>query len=286
MSQTIHHRLHILEAADWKDGVITLLNPDSPYRPWRYTFGEARPGDSAMLILGTDPVSAVTVLARVGDEGGLGGSMMNLRQYRADLVDLATLAMVLNLPDAFTSWRLDEDAAERAILTLHESRVYGKPSYQWGHSSVIAARNLLRFRGYCHGCEDPIDLEGEDARDNVHVHTVDPLARPEPHSPIRTPDSSGNRRPYMASLRERATDWPALLCRFCHHGMRDGGFTSFVEYRFAQHPECPSCGAGRTRRIWYGLPDDPESWGPWLDIGGCCRKDEEWRCTVCSHRWL
>ncbi len=266
--------------------MITLLNPDSPYRPWRYTFGEARPGDSAMLILGTDPVSAVTVLARVGDEGGLGGSMMNLRQYRADLVDLATLAMVLNLPDAFTSWRLDEDAAERAILTLHESRVYGKPSYQWGHSSVIAARNLLRFRGYCHGCEDPIDLEGEDARDNVHVHTVDPLARPEPHSPIRTPDSSGNRRPYMASLRERATDWPALLCRFCHHGMRDGGFTSFVEYRFAQHPECPSCGAGRTRRIWYGLPDDPESWGPWLDIGGCCRKDEEWRCTVCSHRWL
>ena len=127
MSQTIHHRLHILEAADWKDGVITLLNPDSPYRPWRYAFGEARPGDYAMLVLGTDPVSVVTVLARIGDEGGLDGSMLDLRRYRADLVDLATLAMVLDLPDAFTSWRLDDDDAERVILALHESRVYGKP---------------------------------------------------------------------------------------------------------------------------------------------------------------
>lgn len=43
MAQTIHHRLHILEAADWMDGVITLLEPRSPYRPWRYAFGSPGP---------------------------------------------------------------------------------------------------------------------------------------------------------------------------------------------------------------------------------------------------
>lgn len=123
MSQTIHHRLHILEAADWKDGIITLLEPRSPYQPWRYAFGESRPGDYAIVVLGTDPVSVVTRLARIDHEGGLGGAVLGL--HGADLVDLATLAMVLDLSDAFVSWRLDDDDAERVILAIHESPVYG-----------------------------------------------------------------------------------------------------------------------------------------------------------------
>lgn len=286
MPQAIHHRLHILEAADWRDGVITLLNPDSPYRPWRYAFGEARPGDYAMLVLGTDPVSVVTVLARIGDEGGLDGSLLDTCRYRADVVDLTTMATLLDLPDAFTTWRLDDDEAERAILALHESRVPGAPLNRWGDSSLIAARNLLRFNGYCDGCGDPIDLAGADARGNVHIHTVDPLPRPEPWSPIRTPDEPGRPRPHLASLRESATDWPAIICRLCHHGMRDGGFTSFVDFRFAQHPECPRCGGARTQSIGYGMPADPESWGPWLHMGGCCVKDEKWHCAPCRHTWL
>ena len=146
MPQTIHHRLHILEAADWKAGVITLLEPRSPYRPWRYAFGEARPGDYAILVLGTDPASVLTVLARVGDEGGLSGALVN-RGYSADVVDLTTLAMMLDLGDsAFSSWRIDDDDAERVILALHESPVYGEPCYRWGHSSTVAARNLLSSR--------------------------------------------------------------------------------------------------------------------------------------------
>lgn len=285
MSQTIHHRLHILEAVDWKDGVITLLNPDSPYRPWRYAFGEARPGDYALLVLGTDPVSVLTVLARVGDDGGL-GSVLDTWRYRADVVDLTTLAMLLDLPDAFTTWRLDDDDAERAILALHESPIHGAPSYRWGHSSLIAARNLLRFRGYCDGCGDPINVGDADARDNVHVHTVDPLPRPEPWSPIRTPGESSRTRPHWASLRESAADWPAILCRFCRHGMRDGGFTSFVDFQFTQNPECPRCGGGRTQSIGYGMPADPESWGPWLHMGGCVLKDEKWHCALCDNKWL
>lgn len=285
MPQAIHHRLHILEAADWKDGVITLLEPGSRYRPWRYAFGEARPGDYAMLVLGTDPVSVLTVLARIGDEGGLSGASVGTWRYGADLVDLTTLAMLLDLPDAFTGWRLDDDDAERVIHALHESRVHGQPFYRWGHSSLIAARNLLQFAGSCDGCGDPIDLRGVAARDNVHVHTVDSLPRQEPWSPIRASGQSGSPRPHMVSLRESATDWPAVLCRFCRHEMRQGDFSSFVDFRFARNPQCPRCGGARSQNIAYGMPADPESWGPWLHIGGCCLKEEKWHCAQCDHQW-
>lgn len=204
MSQTVHHRLHILEAADWKDGIITLLDPRSPYRPWRYAFGESRPGDYALVVLGTDPVSVVTRLARIDHEGGLGGAVLN--PCGVDLVDLATLAMVLDLSDAFVSWHLDDDDAERVILAIHESPVYGGPENRWGHSSVAAARNLLKFDGDCHGCGVPIDLSEADARDLVHIHTVDPLLRWHPDSPIRSADSAPVRGPFRAAVRAVATD--------------------------------------------------------------------------------
>lgn len=285
MSQTIHHRLHILEAADWKAGVIMLLEPRSPYRPWRYAFGEARPGDYAILVLGTDPASVLTVLARVGDEGGLSGALVN-RGYSADVVDLTTLAMMLDLGDsAFNSWRLDDDDAERVVLALHESPIYGEPCYRWGHSSTVAARNLLRFQGVCHGCLDEVSLSGADARNRVFVHTVDPMPRPEPGLPVRISNGEVEGRPLMASLRETATDWPAVLCRRCHGRMREEGFSSFVAFRFAQHPECPNCGGRRTGSITYGMPVDPGSWGPWLYVGGCCPMDEKWRCGVCDYAW-
>lgn len=284
MTQTIHHRLHILEAADWKDGIITLLELRSPYRPWRYASAAARPGDYALVILGTDPVSALTVLARVGDEG-LGGAVAALQRHDADLADISTLARVFDLDaNLFTTWRLDDTDAERVILALHESRVLGDPYDRLGHSSLVAARNLLRFNGDCHGCGEEIDLSGDDARDRVHVHTVSPPRRPEPDSPVRTADAASIRHgaPW---LREGATDWPAVVCRRCRDTMRDSGHDNFIEFRFAEHPQCPYCSGKRTQMIQYGMPTEPWAWGPWLAIGGCCPTDEKWRCTLCDHKW-
>lgn len=284
MSQTIHHRLHILEASDWKAGVITLLEPKSAYQPWRYAFGETRPGDYAIVVLGTDPASVLTVLARIDHEGGLGGAMLD--PDNAELVDLTTLAMMLDLGDEpFANWRLDDDAAERVILTLHESPVYGDPYYRWGHSSVAAARNLLRFTGDCQGCGTEIDLTGLEARDRIHVHTADSLPRPDPGSPIRTPGSSRVHGPFRAAIRSVARDWPAVLCPRCRDRMRDGNFRSFIDFKFAQHPECPRCGGQRTQMIQYGMPANIEAWGPWLHAGGCCPTEQKWLCTVCDNEW-
>ena len=230
MSQTIHHRLHILEAADWKDGVITLLAPSSPYRPWRYAFGEARAGD-----------------------------------------------------DAFTGWRLDDEKAERVILAVHEVKVYGSPYNRCGHSSLVAARTLLQFGGNCRGCGAAIDLSAPDARDLVHVHTVDPSRRRDPHNPIRTPEDAGKR--WLDPLRSIAMDWPGVICRDCREDMRDGGFTSLMDFVFARHPQCPQCGGRRSRRIHYGMPADPQSWAPWISMGGCCVSDEDWHCDLCGYEW-
>ncbi len=284
MTKTIHHRLHILEAADWKAGVITLLEPGSPYRPWRYAFGETRPGDRALLVLGTDPVSVLTVLGRIDDQGGLDGCTLSQR-HRLNLVDLTTLAMLADASAVFTDWRLDDEVAERMILALHESPVYGEPFYWWGHSSVAAARTLLHFGSQCHGCGQQIDLSESHAREQIFVHTTDPLRRPDPGSPIRPTDGPPPGRPYRARLRKSVRDWPAVLCRECDGRMRDGGFTSMVDFKFALHPECPLCEGKRTLRIRYGMPADPESWQPWLGMGGCCQSDEKWRCDLCGHSW-
>ena len=68
--------------------------------------------------------------------------------------------------------------------------------------------------------------------------------------------------------------------------MRDGGFGgSFVDFRFAQNPDCPQCGGGRTQQIRYGMPMSPEEWEPWVYMGGCCVGDAKWRCSYCDHRW-
>jgi hypothetical protein len=67
--------------------------------------------------------------------------------------------------------------------------------------------------------------------------------------------------------------------------MRDGGFSSFVDFRFAEHPQCPNCGGRRTQSISYGMPADPQSWGPWFTMGGCCVRDADWRCELCGHEW-
>lgn len=286
MPQTFHHRLHILEAADWKAGVITLLAPSSPYRPWRYAFGEARPGDYALLVLGTDPQSVLTVLARVDDEGTLSGALLGMSRYCADLFELATLASTLDLGDeAFTGWRLDDDAAERAILAVHETRVHGDPYHRYGHSSLAAARNLLRFNGRCQMCDTAIDLTAPDARDQIHVHTAEHSRRPDPHPPIRTLDDGGRRLTGLPHLRDAATDWPVVTCRDCHDGMRRGGFSSSIDYAFARHPQCPRCGGQRSRQIVYGMPNDPQSWEPWIAIGGCCLRDDKWTCELCRHEW-
>ena len=89
MTQT----LHFIEGSDWKDAVIALLDSRSPYRPWRYGFGEARSGDTVAVVLNTDPPSVLTALGRIGADGRPDAALINWPMSPPGLIDLATLAM-------------------------------------------------------------------------------------------------------------------------------------------------------------------------------------------------
>lgn len=289
MTQTITERLHIVEGSDWKDAVIALLEPDSPYCPWRHGFGEAHVGDPVAVVLNTDPVSVLTKLAYIGDDGDPGCAVIDSPSWGSSLLELNTLAMLLGLEHSvLTVWRLEGYAAVKMELALRECRHRDEPDSRFGHTSLAAARTLLHSGGACDGCDNDIDLAGPEARDQVYVHTVDPCRRPNP-TPSILPRTSGPHQPppipHTPSLRFRATDWPAVLCGRCHDRVHAGDYRSFLDFRFGQHPTCPNCGGQRTRSTFYGMPSAPWNIPPWRYPARCCVSDEAWRCDVCDHEW-
>ena len=74
-----------------------------------------------------------------------------------------------------------------------------------------------------------------------------------------------------------------MLCDACHDRMRGGGFTSFLDFRFSLHPQCPSCFARWTMRTTAGWIVKAIT-EPWIQHTGCCG-DQRWWCAACGHRW-
>lgn len=290
MEQTITERLHILEGSDWKDAVISLLDSRSPYRPWRFGFGEAQMGDPVAIVLNTDPPSVLTELARVGADGRPDIALINWPITAPGLVDLATLTILGGFTqDPRTAWQLRGDAAIQMELALSECAYRHDDSLRYGHSSVAAARILLHSEGECTGCGDDLDLAAADARDAVHIHTVDAPARPASSPVVRT-----ERRPsylYGSTVERWPTptfpdDVPGVLCRRCVQHMRDEGCTSLLEFRFARHPKCPHCRGNRTRKVVHGVASESVRHDLWWDHRGCMKDDQHtWTCGLCGLEW-
>lgn len=289
MAQTLTERLHIVEGNDWKDAVISLLDSRSPYRPWRYGFGEARVGDPVALVLNTDPPSVLTVLGRIGADGRPDVALVNWPMSAPGLFDLATLAVMGDYAqDPRTTWQLTGDAAIQMELALAECAYRQDESLRYGHSSVAAARILLHSDGECTGCGDDIDLTGQDARDRVHIHTIDAPPRPTPAPVVRTERRPSYQYEYVPdswARPELPADVPGVLCRRCEQHMRDEGCTSLVDFRFTRHPKCPRCRVSRTQKAVYGHLSGPV-WQPWLDYRGCVPTDQHtWTCHACGLQW-
>ena len=183
MTDTITERLHIVEGSDWKDAVIALLESRSPYRPWRYGFGEAHEGDPVAVALNTDPPSVMTTLGKIAADGHPDRAVVKWPYPAPGLVDLETLVMVVAFEhnqDPRDTWQLCGDAAIRIELALTECRHRHDPSMRFGHTSLAAARILLHSGGRCTGCGSGIDLTADDAREAVHIRTVDRSLRDAP----------------------------------------------------------------------------------------------------------
>ena len=237
----------------------------SPYRPWRYGTTEAKEDDTVAFVLNTDPPSVLADLGHVEAGDAPEGAVFDRTLYDPNLVELSTIAKVLGLePRAAKAWYFDGDDAIRLELSLEECRYCCSPESRFGHNSMAAARTLLRFHGYCDGCDREIDLTGEDARNEIFVHTVDHCMRLAP---------------------DPAVDWPAVMCSRCRERMAAEGHTRFVDFKFEQYPRCPECGERRTANVFYGMPSDHANIPPWRWAGGCCPGPERWGCTACGHSW-
>src|SRR4051794_40422186 len=247
--------MHIVEANDWKDAAITLLEPRSPYRPWRTGPEPLRAEERVLAILHTDPVA---VLAEIG-YGDANGNAAFGRSAPLDLLDLTSLAVIAEIPrtkDPRLNWTLDDSTGEDIEIALEELWLRD-PFLRFGHTSLVAARILLQSRGVCAGCETNIGLRGLAARDRIHVHTVDPPPRG-----------------------SEPADWPAVVCTRC----RDTMGASFLDFRFARHPQCPECHARRTMKVIHDIPATLYV-EPWQRFRRGCVTDEKWICSKCRHTW-
>lgn len=266
MTQTSTDRLIIVEAINWKEAVITLLEPESSYTPWRCDADEVEEGDAVAFVLRTDPTSVLTEIGRVGADGDPCRTEVSpSSMHPIGLVDLETLVMMTGFTwngDPRRHWVIRDEMAIRMSLALEDCRLRGDQYTRFGHSPVAAARILLHSRGDCAVCDRRLDLYGCEF---VHVHTVDAYRRDK-------------------STAETMADWPGALCRRCHGRMQKGGYTSLVDFRVAQHPSCPTCGAQRTQEALFGfrLSND---FPPWFHLRGCGVTLEDWTCGRCGHTW-
>src|SRR5690349_4472333 len=142
MTQTATERLHIVEGSPWKDAVIALLESRSPYRPWRYGFGEAHQGDPVAIVLNTEPPSILTGLGRIGADGQPDRAEVEWAYPAPILIDLATLTKVVDFErgqDPRRDWRLHGGAAISMELALRECAYRDDISLRLGHTCVAEA---------------------------------------------------------------------------------------------------------------------------------------------------
>lgn len=288
--------VHIVDGRPWQDALISVLEPRSPYRPWRAS-GGIRAGDAAIGVLDTDPASVLASVAVVGPDGDVWNAFANIDPASVTgLFELGTLNMLADFvvnpwgDQVYTSKSLD------AVVALIGGHNPSTTDALFGHTSLAAGRILLKSGGKCTACERRLDLTAEDARDRLHIHAIDPPMAPRHPlrlvDPITEPEASEGVVPYSADQIKVGpgypiplpADWPGVLCDSCHNMMRQAGFTSLMDFRLRLHPSCPSCSARRTLSAVYGMLPSAALL-PWMESMGCCVEPWKWVCAECGHKW-
>lgn len=294
MKQPAEKRIHIVEGPDWREAIVALLDSRSPYRPWRYGFGEAHKGDPVAIVLHTEPRTVMTTVARIGADGRRDRAVAKPGLTGSGLVDIDSLVMLTRFDsgadprDAWVLYGDDATRLERALKRAHHRR---DKSMRYGHSSLTAARILLRSRGRCSGCSELLDLTGDDATEAFRIHTVDQPLRDAPEVLIKEepfPSYVEQGIPDRCWLPRLPADWPGVVCRRCCARMEAAGYTNLLDFRFSQHPECRKCGGRRVQVAQFGMPVNPDVYwdtSPWIDWRGCVNDGGKWTCTDCGYQW-
>jgi hypothetical protein len=271
-------RVNVVRGTPWKDALISVLEPRSPYRPWQPAAG-FQAGEAVIAVLDTDPISVLAAVGIIGADGDAGRALAAIDPfYRSGLMELGTLNMLADftvMPDSEGVYYRNSPDEITAVIGA-----YRRATSQdlIGRTSLAEGRILLKSGGRCTGCRQAIDLTGADARDRIHIRTVAGLQAPE--------FAGDSRRHLTEGWRPQATlsDWPAVLCDSCNDSMQAGGFSSFLDFKFSLHPPCPVCSAQLSMSTMYGMHPGPVE-EPWIATMGCCVEPFKWCCGSCDYQW-
>jgi hypothetical protein len=131
-------KVHVIEGRPWKDALIRVLEPRSPYRPWHAADG-IEPGNAVVAVLDTDPPSVLAGVGIVGDGGNVAAAMDGIdRFYLNGLLELGTLQMLAD-PTPTTTVTLHL----RSAFQLPGIWTFDKPIFPcWTGTSVHYAPNI------------------------------------------------------------------------------------------------------------------------------------------------
>ena len=73
-------RVHVIEGRPWKDALISVVEPRSPYRPWHAADG-IEPGDAIIAVLDTDPLSVLAGVGIVGPDGDVDDAIAAIDRF-------------------------------------------------------------------------------------------------------------------------------------------------------------------------------------------------------------
>ena len=98
-------KVHVIEGRPWKDALISVVEPRSPYRPWHAADG-IEPGDAIIAVLDTDPLSVLAGVGIVGPDGDVDDAIAAIDRFHLNgLLELGTLNMLADFvvrPDGRT----------------------------------------------------------------------------------------------------------------------------------------------------------------------------------------
>ncbi|MGW0157843.1 hypothetical protein ACWDUN_00835 [Mycobacterium sp. NPDC003323] len=259
MQEYVPDRVHVVVGSPWRDAVFALLG--APLRPWSVD-GEVHRGDGVLVVIDSDPQLVLTDVVVVGADGDVHVSITEETRGRFH-VPTASVADI----EADVGWALGGvivgTRVGELMAVMDEHGWKDGAAAGFGQTTLAAARTLLTSGGYCTGCGVTFPVRTAAGRDSVSVWAVEGSSGPR-HSP---------------------DDWPAALCAECRNRVAEGGFTRFLDYRFARHPRCPRCGGQRTMAASFGMPIFPAQEPPWVDQRGCVVTPDEWTCSLCEHYW-
>lgn len=269
LTATARRRVHVRWETDWRTALRSLLEPGAPWDPP----ASARDGDVVVTVLGCEPpvVAAVEEVgrARCARRPVLLAQPVTWRGlwFRAGAAE----------PRPSVA-RLSRDLSARLIQALRVELAEPEPTFlragdcTYYRTSPTAIDVLSALQSHQRGGARQARCDSCDAATSLRAHFERPI-----HENV------------SLEIQDHIDD-VVQLCDDCHRLMHPHSVAaqrrSLHRQRALAAPACPTCGAGRARRIVWGLPADPDLVDdPDTILAGCVvdgAVPAQWRCRACG----